>query len=212
MSTHDEPGKHPDLALEDDAPDLSQPPWPGLLANVAVRSGAPRRLRRVEGLFFRSVPAARLGTVLDPPDPHSAGRYHRPGERILYTSATFESAVAAISGYMRRDGLPRMMVPLKVSEAFVLDQHDEEACKAFGIERALSNEPWQEALAQNREPASWRNADIARSLGADGIIDRSRKMPGGWHLNLFHWNESGGPTVDICGDPIEIFLSPDGPS
>lgn len=169
-------------------------------------------LRRVEGRFFRSVPTPRLDRVLDPPDPKSAGRYHRPGERILYTSATFESAVAAISGYMRQDGLPRMMVPLQIGEAFVLDQHDEEACRAFGIERDLSNEPWQAAIAENREPASWRNADIARMAGAGGIIDRSRKMPGAWHLNLFYWNEAGGPNVEICGEPVEIFLSAEGPT
>jgi len=163
-------------------------------------------LRRVEGRFFRSIPTPRLDKVLDPPAPNSAGRYHRSGERILYTSATFESAVAAISGYMRQDGLPRMMVPLQISQVFVLDQHDEEACRAFGIERDLSNEPWQAAIAEGREPASWRNADIARAAGAGGIIDRSRKMPGGWHLNLFYWNESGGPKVEICGEPVEIVL------
>lgn len=169
-------------------------------------------LRRVEGRFFRSVSANRLDKILDPPDPKSAGRYHPPGESILYTSATFESAVAAISSYMRQDGLPRMMVPLQIGEAFVLDQHDVEACKVFGIERDLSNEPWQAALAEGREPASRRNADIARASGADGIIDRSRKMPGGWHLNLFYWNESGGPKVEICGEPVEIILSADGPT
>lgn len=169
-------------------------------------------LRRVEGRFFRSVSANRLDKILDPPDPKSAGRYHRPGGSILYTSATFESAVAAISGYMLKDGLPRMMVPLQIGEAFVLDQHDEEACRAFGIERDLSNEPWQAAIAEGREPASWRNADIARASGADGIIDRSRKMPGGWHLNLFYWNESGGPKVEICGEPVEIIPSADGPT
>jgi len=169
-------------------------------------------LRRVEGRFFRSVPATRLDKVLDPPDPQSAGRYHRPGELVLYTSAAFESAVAAVSGYMRKDQLPRVVVPLRISEAFVLDQHDEEACRAFGIERDLSNEPWQTALAEGREPASWRNVDIARAIGADGIIDRSRKMPGAWHLNLFYWNESGGPSVEICGDPVELFLTSDGPA
>lgn len=212
MGADEEPGKHPDLALEDEAPDLSQSPSPELLADVPVRSGAPPLLRRVEGRFFRSVLATRLGKILDPPDPHSAGRYHRPGERILYTSATFESAVAAISGYMRQDGLPRMMVPLRIGEVFVLDQHDEEICKVFGIERDRSNESWQAAIAEGHEPASWRNADIARAAGAGGIIDRSRKMPGAWHLNLFYWNESGGPSVEICGEPVEILASADGPT
>lgn len=167
--------------------------------------------RRVEGRFFRSVLTTRIGDVLIPPGPQSAGRYHRHGEPVLYTSAALEWAVAAISGYMREDGLPRVVIPLQISEAFVLDQHDEAVCQAFGIERDLSNEPWQAALAAGREPASWRNADIARASGADGIIDRSRKIPGGWHMNLFRWNETGGPKVSVCGDPVEIVLTADGP-
>jgi RES domain-containing protein len=168
-------------------------------------------LRRVQGTFFRSVLASRIDQVLEPPGPQSAGRYHRPGQPTLYTSAARDWAIAAISGYMREDGLPRVVVPLDISEAFVLDQHDEAACQAFGIERDLSNEPWQAALKDNRQPASWRNVDIARACGADGIIDRSRKIPGGWHLNLFHWNRLGGPVVRVCGDPVEIILSRDGP-
>lgn len=75
----------------------------------------------------------------------------------------------------------------------VLDQHHEEACKLLGIDRESSNESWRTALSEGREPASWRAVDIAREAGADGIIDRSRMIPGGWHLNLFRWNEGGEP-------------------
>jgi hypothetical protein len=62
-----------------------------------------------------------------------------------------------------------------------------------------------------QEPPSWRNADAARAAGADGIIDRSRMIPGGWHLNLFRWNDLGGPSVTVSGEPLEINLSVDGP-
>ena len=79
----------------------------------------------------------------------------------------------AIAGYMREDQRRRVVVPLRISEASVLDQHDEQACKQLGIDRDGSNESWRTALSEGREPASWRNVDIARSAGADGIIDRS---------------------------------------
>jgi len=168
-------------------------------------------LKKISGTFYRSVLTDRVHQVLDPPGPNSAGRYHRLGEPTLYTSSELEWSIRAIAGYMREDGLPRVVVPLKVGEAMVLDQHDEEACKRLGIDRDLSNESWRTALSEGREPASWRIVDIARASGADGIIDRSRMIPGGWHLNLFRWNESGGPLVEVYGEPVEIVLTNDGP-
>jgi len=100
-------------------------------------------------------------------------------------SPTIEWATIAVSGYIREDNRPRVVVPLMVSDAYVLDQHDEDACWRLGIDRALSNVPWRPALALGQEPPSWKNSDAARAAGADGIIDRSRMIPGGWHLNLF---------------------------
>ncbi|SCX35884.1 RES family NAD+ phosphorylase [Agrobacterium rosae] len=166
--------------------------------------------RKISGMFYRSVLTDRVHQVLEPPGPNSAGRYHRLGQRTLYTSAALEWSIRAIAGYMREDGLPRVVVPLKVVDAMVLDQHDEEACKRLGIDRELSNESWRTALSEGREPASWRTVDIARAAGADGIIDRSRMIPGGWHLNLFRWNERGGPLVEVAGEPVEIVLTTDG--
>ncbi|HET6608965.1 MAG TPA: RES domain-containing protein [Rhodopila sp.] len=167
--------------------------------------------RKIGGYFFRSVLSDRVENVLARPEATSAGRYHRPGEIALYMSPTSDWAKIAVSGYMREDGRPRVIVPLMVSEALVFDQHDQRACEALGLDRELSNEPWRQALAAGKEPSSWRNADAARAAGADGMIDRSRKIPTGWHLVLFRWNEFGGPSVSVCGDPIEIKLSEQGP-
>ncbi|MBN9077079.1 MAG: RES family NAD+ phosphorylase [Rhizobiales bacterium] len=154
--------------------------------------------------------ADRSSDVLAPPRPQSVGRYHRPGQTTLYMSPKLEWAMIAVSGYIREDGRPRVVVPLLVGEAHVLDQHDEEACRLLGIDRELSNAQWRPALDAGLEPPSWRNADVAREAGADGIIDRSRMIPGGWHVNLFRWNELGGPSVVVAGDPIAFRLSPDG--
>lgn len=99
-------------------------------------------LRTVSGKFFRSVLADRVDDVLAPPRPESAGRYHRPGQAVLYMSSRLEWAVIAISGYIREDGRPRVVVPLIVGEAHVLDQHDEYACGLLGIDRNLSNAGW----------------------------------------------------------------------
>jgi hypothetical protein len=126
-------------------------------------------------------------------------------------SPTIEWATIAVSGYIREDRRPRVVVPLMVSAAYVLDQHDENACRLIGIDRDLSNVSWRPALALGQEPPSWQNSDAARAAGADGIIDRSRMIPEGWHVTLFRWNDLGGPSITVCGDPIEINLSVDGP-
>jgi RES domain-containing protein len=168
-------------------------------------AGVP--LLTVSGPFFRAVLAERLQSALAPPDAASAGRYHRLGQPALYMSPSSEWATIAVSGYIREDRRPRVILPLMISSARVFDQRDEAACRRLGIDRDLSNQPWRPVLAAGGEPASWRNADAARAAGADGIVDRSRLIPGGWHVNLFRWNDLGGPSVEICGDPVPIRLS-----
>lgn len=164
-------------------------------------------LATIEGRFYRAILASRVAGVLDPPGPGSAGRYHRHGQPALYVTQSAEWAGIAVSGYMREDGLPRMIVPVIVSAAQVLDQRDLAACEALGIDREASNVNWRQFLAAGDEPPSWRNADAARAAGADGIIDRSRHIPGGWHVALFRWNALGGPTVSVCGEPVPAILS-----
>jgi hypothetical protein len=103
--------------------------------------------RKISGRFFRSILSDRVDRILAPPDAESAGRYHRLGEPTLYMSPLQDWAIMAIAGYMREDHRRRVVVPLLVSDALVVDQRDERACKELGIDRALSNEPWRPALA-----------------------------------------------------------------
>ncbi len=177
----------------------------------ADRHATAPAFRCLQGPFFRAVAADRVGATLDPPGPASAGRYHREGQPTLYLSPRADWATIAVSGYMREDGRPRVVVPVHVNEAFVLDQRDKEACRALGIRREESNANWRTAIAAGVEPPSWRNADVARAAGADGIVDRSRLIPRGWHLALFRWNGPGSPLVRVIGEPTAISLSSDGP-
>jgi hypothetical protein len=156
--------------------------------------------RLISGRFYRAIRADRVGQVLDPPGSNSAGRYHRHGEAALYVTAEHDWAVIALGSYMAEDGLPRVVVPLEISEVAVFDQHDEAACKTLGINRDRSNSRWRLALEQGLEPESWANSDAARAAGFSGIIDRSRGISDGWHVALFRWNDLGGPTVKVAGD------------
>lgn len=175
----------------------------GRESNLMVR----RDFLQIQGVFYRSVLATNVGAALDPPGPQSAGRYHRHGQPALYMSPFPEWSISAVSGYMREDGLARVLIPISVTDAWVLDQRNEEISRLLGINPQASNGSWREAIGSGLVPGSWVNADRARASGADGIIDCSRNIPNGWHLCLFRWNEPETPQVKVCGDPIKVSLS-----
>jgi RES domain-containing protein len=164
-------------------------------------------LFRVAGRFYRAIRDDHIDHVLSPPAPDNAGRYHRHGEPALYLTASPEWATIAVSKYMREDGLPRVIVPLDLDGADVLDQRDDAACIAAGIDPEASGADWRKALKAGEEPPSWHAADAARAIGAAGIIDVSRHIPGGWHVTLFRWNAPGAPRVKIVGEAVPVVLS-----
>lgn len=166
--------------------------------------GGVTRLRQVSGRFYRAFLADRVASVLALPGSASAGLYHRPGQPTLYLTPEADWAIIAVGGYMAEDGLARLVVPVDLSEAHLFDQHDEAACMARGIDCEASNAAWRQALTDGDEPPSWQASDAARAVGADGIIDRSRGIAGGWHVALFRWNTPGAPSVAVAGEPIAI--------
>lgn len=153
----------------------------------------------LSGRFFRAVLPDRAAEVLASPAPQSAGRYHAPGEAVLYMSPRAEWARIAVSGYMREDLQERAIIELSLDHARVVDQRDPVVCSALGIDPNRSDQPWRSALAAGLTPPSWEAAARARAAGADGLIDRSRHIPDGWHLVLFRWNVRGAPTVRVQG-------------
>lgn len=114
-----------------------------------------------------------------------AGRYNRPDERTLYTSGSPEGVAAALKRYGEA---PRTVVRLAVEADALLDLRDAAGCAALGIDAAAARADWQAALAGGEKPPSWQVSDRARALGADGLIDASRRAPGLWHLVLFRWD------------------------
>ena len=156
----------------------------------------------ITGRFWRAIAAERVGQALDPPGPDSAGRYHRPGQPALYITPEADWATIAIGRYLLADGIKRVVVPLELDGAAVFDQRDPGACAALGIDPEQSQVRWNEELAAGREPPSWLASDAARNAGAQGIIDVSRGIVGGWHVCLFAWNVPGAPHVRVAGDPL----------
>jgi RES domain-containing protein len=161
-------------------------------------------LRLMSGRFWRVVRADRIADVLAVPAPDSAGRYHRPGQAALYMSPEMDWARLAVLPYLREDGFARVAIPLEVGAVQVLDQFDDGVATALGIDPAAAAAPWRSALAVGAESASWQVSDTARAAGLGGVIDPSRRIPGGWHLALFRWNEPGAPNVRVAGDAVGI--------
>ena len=158
-------------------------------------------LHPVSGKFWRAIAVDRVAQVLDPPAPDSAGRYHRPGQPALYFTPHADWATIAIGRYLLADGIARVVVPLELDLAQVFDQRDPAACAALGIDPERSQVRWNDELAAGREPPSWQASDAARAAGAQGIIDVSRGIQGGWHVCLFAWNQPGAPRVQVAGEP-----------
>lgn len=165
----------------------------------------------VSGRFYRAIRPERVSEVLSPPAAESAGRYHAPGEAALYMSPEPEWARIAVSGYMREDQSDRVIVALTLDCARLFDQRDAATCAALGVDPDLSNLPWRSALASGRKPPSWEAVARARTAGADGLIDRSRHIPGGWHVVLFHWNAPGAPKVEVTGQVATVSPASEGP-
>lgn len=162
----------------------------------------------ISGRFWRAIAADRVDRVLDPPGNDSAGRYHRPGQRALYITPEADWATIAIGRYLLADGIKRLVVPLEIDHAELFDQRDPAACAALGIDPTQSQVRWNDELAAGREPPSWLASDAARTAGADGIIDVSRGIAGGWHACLFDWNRPGAPQVRIVGEPVPCDYKP----
>ena len=130
--------------------------------------------------------------------PH--GRYHSEPFTTLYMSPFEQWAWTALEVHTKIDDPPRVAVPIDVVGANVLDLRDHEACSACGVEIADAVSPWQDAIRRGEKPLSWAVADKIKQAGFDGLVDKSRRIPEGWHLVLFDWNTPGRPLVAFAGD------------
>jgi RES domain-containing protein len=144
-------------------------------------------------VFYRAVDPRHRALALD--GSRVAGRYSSPTQPALYLSASPEGVEAAMIAHRTADSPPRQVLAFEVEADCIFDLRNHRRCSAVGIDPADAQAPWQDTVAQGREPPSWRVANRLRDLGAHGLIDPSRKAPGLWHLVLFRWNAYGAPRV-----------------
>lgn len=158
---------------------------------VVTRDGGV--MRTVKGQFYRAVdPAYREDALAGS---RSAGRYSPPNVPTLYLSSSPEGVAAAMIAHTD-DRSPKLEVlHFEVKAHRIVDLRDHEALESVGLSPTDAAADWQEAVAAGDTPSSWKVREALQNLGANGLIDPSRKRPGLWHLTLFSWNADGAPAV-----------------
>ena len=152
-------------------------------------------MRTVEGSFYRAVDPAYRDAALA--GSRSAGRYSPPEVPTLYLSSSPEGVAAAMIAHTDERTPGREVLQFNVEANRIVDLRDHEALKSAGISPADAAADWQRAVAAGGTPPSWKVREALQSLGANGLIDPSRKRPQLWHLTLFNWNADGAPSVRV---------------
>nr|WP_319390081.1 RES domain-containing protein [uncultured Cohaesibacter sp.] len=160
---------------------------------VTATAGTP--FVEVEGTFYRAIdPAFRDYAIAGS---RAAGRYSRFDQPTLYLSSSPEGVAAAMLAHKDHRSENLSLISVQVSANRILDLRDEAARTAAGIALDDATAPWQEILAEGGSPRSWKVRAQLEAIGAQGLIDPSRKEPRLWHLVLFAWNRDGAARVDL---------------
>jgi RES domain-containing protein len=154
----------------------------------------------LRGRFFRMVASGHADAALA--GSRTAGRYSRAGMPALYLSASVAGVAAAMQAHPAIDDLERQILGFDVEADLIADLRDAAACAVLGVSLEAAQAPWQAVVARGDAPTSWTVADSLRNLGANGLIDPSRRAAGLWHLTLFRWNVPGAP--QILPAPVDL--------
>lgn len=151
----------------------------------------------IRGTFYRAIdPNFREFAIAGS---RSVGRYSRAHEPTLYLSSSVDGVEAAMIAHKDARSVALEIVEIDVEASGIVDLRDANTLEAAGIELADAVAPWQDIAAAGGTPSSWAVRDRLLEVGANGLIDPSRKSPGLWHLVLFRWNQADAPTVRLGG-------------
>ena len=150
-------------------------------------------MRTVTGTFFRGVDPAYQDAALA--GSRSAGRYSPPDVPTLYLSSSRDGVAAAMIAHSNERTAQLKVLQFDVEARRIIDLRDHNALKSLGIDPADAAADWQNVVAGGGSPPSWKVRETLERLGANGLIDPSRKQPHLWHLTLFRWNSDGAPAV-----------------
>lgn len=150
-------------------------------------------MRTVRGTFFRAVHPVYRDAALE--GSRSPGRYSPPDVPTLYLSSSLDGVAAAMIAHSNERTPELKVLQFDVEAGRIVDLRDHEALKSIGIDPSDAAAAWQNVVADGGSPSSWRVRETLERIGANGLIDPSRKRPHLWHLTLFTWNTAGSPVV-----------------
>lgn len=151
----------------------------------------------IRGTFYRAIdPNFRDFAIAGS---RAVGRYSRAHEPTLYLSSSVDGVEAAMIAHKDARSVALEIVEIDVEASGIVDLRDANTLEAAGIDLADAVAPWQDIAAAGGTPSSWAVRDRLLEVGANGLIDPSRKSPGLWHLVLFRWNQADAPTVRLGG-------------
>ena len=151
----------------------------------------------LHGTFYRAIDSRFMDHAIT--GSRSAGRYSRPDEPTLYLSSSIDGVEAALIAHNDARSSSRAILEIEVEATGIVDLRSASALKELGIDIADAVAPWQDVATLGGTPRSWIVRDRLIEVGANGLIDPSRKRPGLWHLVLFRWNDGDGPSVRVVG-------------
>lgn len=157
-----------------------------------------KALRSVEGIFYRAVDPAYREFALS--GSRFPGRYSRADQPTLYLSASPEGVEAAMLAHKDDRSQVLSVVSIRVRAKNIFDLRNPLARDSAGINLEDAVAPWQELVKNGQEPRSWKVRDQLEALGAQGLMDPSRKSRGLWHLVLFIWNRDHAPVVELADE------------
>lgn len=162
-------------------------------AEATVQRDPTTPFSSVRGTFFRAIdPAYRHGALNGS---RSAGRFSPPDTPTLYLSSSRDGVAAAMLAHTDSESPHRAVLSFEVTALRIADLRDRATMTAIDVDVEAAAAPWQDDVAAGRAPVSWGVRERLLELGAQGLIDPSRKRPGLWHLTLFAWNAPGAPSV-----------------
>ncbi len=89
------------------------------------------------------------------------------------------------------------IVAIDVEASGIVDLRDVSAVKAVGIDLEDALAPWQRIAEAGGTQRLRAVRDRLIEIGANGLIDPSRKSLGLWHLVLFRWNVADAPSARL---------------
>lgn len=126
------------------------------------------------------------------------GRFNRPGRPALYTSSSYELAIAEA-----HQGLPFKLQPLTivsytVDHDSVLDLSTVSVCAAAGIAYSDLGCAWEEIAFDGGVPPTWALADRLRAAGVGAmIVPAFAHGATGADVNVVFWDWNTKPPCQV---------------